>query len=381
MGLLSPDDLFGPPTVKLIADTYEHTNLMWDKFLSKLYGDEALRSLLKHHDRERELVELVTGATIQKLSADRPQALTGYTVSLAVVDEAAFVKDESMEMLMPCLAVRQGTVIAFGTAESTPNSQWHKMWYIKGQDGDQFPDYWSVRYTSTDSPYFPPEELRVQQTLLDDRRFRQLYLAEWQLSDGSVFRNIDGCVLKDAPHHVDPVEGRPYVIGADLGRYNDYTVIYVADARTSRIVHQERWSNVEWMSQVERIDQLHKLYNGATVMADATAAGDVVVALLRDKGVDVVGIVMTPQMKERIIQKLVVTLEREEIRFPEYKELIQELNLMDTKSLPSGGVRLTAPVGYHDDCVIALALVNWGLQMGYSRVESLKVEEFGWQSI
>lgn len=365
MGLLSPDDMYGPPNVKLIADTYEHSNLMWDMFLKGLYNDELLRSLLpaNGYNRDRELITLTTGARLQKMSSDRPQSLAGHTITLAVVDEAAFVKDDAIEMLLPCLAVRQGSILAFGTAEG---AGWHRLWAIKGQDPD-FPQHWSTNSPSTDNPYFPPSELETVRLQLPERRYRQLYLAEWQASEGGVFHNINGCILRDAPLHTDPEEGRPYVIGVDLGRYHDYTVIFVADARTARLVHMERWSNIDWMEQLERLEKIYKWYNQGTIVPDATAAGDVMVRLMQERGMDVAPVVMTPQMKERIFQKLAVCLEREDIRFPEYKELIRELNLMDSKTLPSGGIRLAAPIGYHDDCVVALALVNWGIQLGYAK--------------
>lgn len=348
---------------------------MWDMFLRQLYGDELLRTLLDSYNRDRELITLTSGARLQKMSSDRPQGLVGHTISLAVIDETPFVKDDALEMLLPCLAVRQGVVLGFGTAEG---SGWHRTWHIKGLDND-FPDHWSASYKSTDNPYFPESELEVARLQLPERRYRQLYLAEWQTSEGGVFRNISGCIMKEAPLHCDPEPGRPYIIGIDLGRYSDWTVIYVADARTRRVVHQERMSNADWLAQLETIDRIYKWYNKGTVIADSTGAGDVVVRLMQDKDIDVVGITLTPQMKERVVQKLVVSMEREDIRFPDYKELVRELNLMDTKTLPSGGVRLTAPSGYHDDCVIALALVNWGLQMGYGKGDSTPVIEELWR--
>lgn len=375
MGLTQPDDSFGPPTIKVIADKYEHANLIWDRLVNHLFSSDVLRELLRSYNKERELITLKSGATVQKLSADNPQAMTGYTLSMAIVDEAAFVSDESIEMLLPSLAVRQGVVLAFGTAEGVG---WHRAWFLKGQD-QNFQDHWSATYSSTDNPFFPPEELRTQEIMLPRRRFEQLYLARWQTEEGSVFHNVENCILKGVPLSTPPEKGRKYVIGADFGRHLDYTVAYVGDARTGRVLHEERFHAQDWTLQVERITDLAKRYNNADVICDATGVGDAVVSMLNDRGVSTVGVVMTPSVKEKLINKLVLALEREEIRFPEYDELVRELMVYEVIRMPGGRDKTGAPVGYHDDCSIALALLNDGILKGYGGREQLMEEKFGWQ--
>lgn len=377
MAVTAPEDEFGPPCVKVIADTYEHGRLVWDRFVNHAFGSDLLRPLVAKFDKERELVTFKSGASAQLLSTDRPQGLTGFTLSFCLADEAAFISDAALEMLLPCLAVRQGVLLAFGTAEG---QGWHRTWFLRGEDPN-YPDHWSASYPSTASPYFPPEELETQRLLLPRRRFEQLYLARWQNEEGAVFHNIENCILSGVPEHTDPDPNRRYVIGVDFGRHLDFTVAYVGDVRTGRVVHQERFSQVEWSSQLERIAQLATLYNKAVVVADATGLGDVLVGGLQERGIDVVGVVLTPASKDRLIQRLVVALEREEIRFPEYEQLIRELRVYETRTLPSGRVQTGAPVGYHDDCVMALALLNEGLEKGYNSGERVSVEEFGWEKI
>ena len=347
MALLAPPDEFGPPAIKVIADKYEHANLIWDKFIGHLFGSEVLKSLLQNYSKERELVVLKNGATIQKLSADNPNALTGYTLTMAVVDESAFVQDAAIEQLLPCLAVRQGTILAFGTAEG---SGWHRTWFLRGQDPN-YEEYWSTTYKSTDNPYFPEDELKVQEYSLPMRRYRQLYLAEWQAEAGAVFHNIHGCIISEQALGQHPEDGRQYAMGVDLGRHNDFTVVYVMDTRTSKIVHQDRFTLVDWMSQVERVERLSVKFNHADVICDSSGAGDVFVELLGRRGVNVIPYTWTPASKDRLIQRLVVALEREEIHFPNYPQLIRELSVYESRVLASGRVQTGAPIGYHDDCV------------------------------
>ena len=361
MALLAPNDKFGPPSVILTSDTFEHANLIHDRFIQHAYGVEMLRALVERYDREREIITLKSGARLQKLSADRPQGLTGFTLTGVVVDEAAFVTNEALEMLLPCLAVRQGFLLAVGTAEG---QGWHRTWYLRGQDNN-YPDHWSAEFPSTDSPYFPEEELETQKLLLPRRRWEQLYLAHWQSEDGAVFHNIENCVM-DAPAKTPPEKGRKYVIGCDFARSQDFTVMYVGDVRTGRVLCEERFTARDWMEQVERCCALVKEYNDATLIADATGVGDAVVSILRDRGVDVVAVVMTQPVKDRLVSRLVVAIEREELRWSkEYVQLGRELMVFEARELASGRVQTGAPPGYHDDCVISLALLNDGFNQGY----------------
>ena len=176
------------------------------------------------------------------------------------------------------------------------------------------------------------------------------------------------------------MEKRDYIMGVDFARHHDFTVAYVADARTRRVVRELRFTNLEWLSQVERIQALARDYNNAEIVCDATGVGDVIVELLQGRGLHVTPYVMSPGSKDRIIQSLVLALEKEEIRFPEYPQLRRELQVYETRVLPSGRVQTGAPVGYHDDCPTALALVNWGLRRGAgSGGETFAMERFGWQ--
>ena len=373
---LAPNDPFGPPVVKIVADTYEHGRLIWDKVVGHAYGTELLKPLVSKFDKERELLTLTTGATIQLLSSDRPQGLTGFTITFVLFDESAFISDAAVEMMMPCLAVRQGVAVAFGTAEG---QGWHRTWFLRGQD-ENYKDNWSATFPSTSNPYFPMEELEVQRVLLPRRRFEQLYLAMWQSEEGAVFHNLDNCIMDRAPLTQEPEPNRKYLVGCDFGRHQDFTVAYIGDSRTGRVLHQERFTQLEWMSQIERVAELCKKYNGATLVADATGLGDVVIAALQAVGVDVVKYVFTSSSKDRLIQKLVVALEREELRFPPYPELLRELRVYETRTLPSGRQQTGAPPGFHDDCIMALALLNEGMERGYGSSERSADEFFGWEA-
>ena len=55
-------------------------------------------------------------------------------------------------------------------------------------------------------------------------------------------------------------------------------------------------------------------------------------------------------------------IENGKITIPQIPELINELKLYGYKISANGNVQYGAPEGYHDDCVIALALAAWQLK-------------------
>ena len=59
-----------------------------------------------------------------------------------------------------------------------------------------------------------------------------------------------------------------------------------------------------------------------------------------------------------------ISLEQEKIEIFNKEiapELINEMLIFEYEMTSSGLIRYQAPEGYHDDCVIGLALANWGV--------------------
>jgi hypothetical protein len=177
----------------------------------------------------------------------------------------------------------------------------------------------------------------------------------------TVFRNIAKCATA-AP--ADPVPKRTYKVGVDLARLQDYTVIIVLDSKGQQ-VYMDRFTEVDWTVQKQRIRFVSKKYNDAEVWLDSTGVGDPIYEDLRKDGVRVEGFHFTNERKKQLIQCLMIALEQEKIKFFSKEiapELTNEMLIFEYEMTASGLIRYNAPPGYHDDCVIGLALANWGLQ-------------------
>ena len=185
------------------------------------------------------------------------------------------------------------------------------------------------------------------------------------LDSSTVFRNIEAC---SKANPAEPVFEEHYHLGVDLAKHIDYTVIIIFNSK-GEMVYMDRFNELDWAIQRERIKAIAKKYNDAQCWIDSTGVGEPIYEDLVNDGVNVEGYKFTNESKKQIIQNLMISLEQEKIRIfhkedPLGRVLRDEMLIFEYEMTPSGLIRYQAPEGYHDDCVIALALANWGVQQG-----------------
>jgi len=75
---------------------------------------------------------------------------------------------------------------------------------------------------------------------------------------------------------------------------------------------------------------------------------------------DIDGFKFTSSSKTAVVQRLIVAVEQRCVSWPAaWDVLTAEMGRYEYAISPSGGITYDAPSGYHDDCVIALALANY----------------------
>lgn len=73
-----------------------------------------------------------------------------------------------------------------------------------------------------------------------------------------------------------------------------------------------------------------------------------------------------------LVDHLAIKLEKRELVLPRPElmlEMVDEFEAFEYSLTEHGNFRTGAPHGYHDDCVIALALAAWSLKRGDRRPE------------
>ena len=298
------------------------------------------------------------GSWIQCKSAENPTGLLGEELDLVIVDEAARLKPEIWQQyIYPCLSSRKGKSVMI----STPFGKnfFYRDWLRAKNSSDGA----SFRFQSKDNPSFSIDEWERARGMLPEMIFKQEYEALFLDDAASVFRSPRRCAIDTPLEEYNP--SHLYLMGADLGRYHDFTVLTVVDRMTNQIAAFERFNQIDWEFQKKRIIALADKFN-SPVWIDSTAitVGDAYVRELSDAGLNVSGYKLGNISKRQLVEKLAVMIDQKFIKipnFPEREVLIDELESFGYELTPSGNIRYQAPQGLFDDCVISLALAVWEL--------------------
>jgi len=284
------------------------------------------------------------------LSADNPESILGLGFKGIVVDEAARIPADVWHYtIRPTLAQTLG----WATLISTPNGRgWFYDLHTRGKD-PQEKDYQSFHFASNTNPYFPAEEWEEAKRTMPADVFRQEYEAEFLEDSAGVFHNVDNCLITTPGIRADDV-----AIGCDLAKHTDHTVLIAMDRKTGHGLDMERFNHLDWPIQKERIVNFYRKFNGLLVM-DATGIGDPVYDDLRHVIPRIEPVKLTNLSKAQLIQRLIVAIEQRQIGWSAtWSILTNELKRYEYEITPNGSITYNAPSGYHDDCVIALALAN-----------------------
>jgi len=296
------------------------------------------------------LVTLPSGGTVQVRSADDPQSLRGEGLDFCVLDECAFMREEAWaEALRPALSDRQGGAMFI----STPKGRnWFWRLWQRGQDEHET-DWASWQRPTAENPYIAASEIADAKHDLPERIFAQEYEAQFLEDAGSVFR---GVMAAATAQEQGPEDGRSYVMGVDWGKHNDFTVISVMDAESHAMVTLDRFNQIDYAVQRQRLMALAQRYRPDAIIAETNAMGEPIIEQLQRDGLPVRGFTTTQASKLEMIESLALAFERGDITILNDPTLVGELQAYEMERLPSGRVRYNAPQGMHDDCVMSLAL-------------------------
>lgn len=340
----------------IIAPTYKLAKQDWREL--KRYMPAEL--VVKTNESDM-VLSLPDDVLIECRSADNPQSLVSVGLDVVLITEAGIIPDLAWEQSIQPLLVspgRAGLAIINGTPKGT--GTWSHALYLAGQDPLE-EDIASWNFSSYESPYADPADLDRLRKTMPQRWFEQEILAVFLEGGGGVFRGVDACATAA---YLPPVKGHTYASGVDLARSMDFTVLTVIDAETRAVVDWQRYTDIAWPLNKKRIKQQAWRYNDAACLVDATSMQSNLVEDLRDAGVNAEPFVFTHASKTQLIEALQVAIEQQYIAIPNEPQLLTELKAFTYTKTPAGHVRMEAPTGVNDDCVISLALAWWLLTDG-----------------
>lgn len=339
--------------VWIVSLNYDMTKFVFNRVID--FAARLDKSIIKNvSQRPPQYIEFKErNSWIRCRSVENPASLMGEEIDLAIIDEAARMHPDIWDRYLTArLASRQGKSLTI----STPFGQnaFYKRW-LQAKEAE---DSQAFHFETRDNPYFPIEEWHTAEKRLPQVIFDQEYKAIF-LSDGAgVFRKVDDCIRGEEK---SKVPGHLYSMGVDLGKYEDFTVLTIIDKQTHEVVAFDRFKDISWTLQMDRICNMAAQYGRPEVWLDSTGLGDPIYDELRNRGLNIQDFKFTNKSKEHLVNKLSLFIENGRISYPNIEVLIDELKSFAVSMTEGGRLKYEAPAGLHDDCVASLALAVWAL--------------------
>ena len=166
-----------------IAPTYKAAkDIAWD-MLKQSIPDGYARKI----NESTLTITLWNGSTISLKGGEQPDNLRGRSLDFCVLDEVADMKPEVWtEVIRPSLSDRQGGALFIGTPKG--RNHFYDLWTV---GADKQKGWQSYQFTTLDGGNVPPDEIEAAMADLDERTFKQEYLANFVNYSGIIYYNFD----------------------------------------------------------------------------------------------------------------------------------------------------------------------------------------------
>jgi len=349
VGLISETALGGFP-VGYFAPRYKLVIETWAALVRCLGG------VIKSRNFTEKRIELITGGVIEMWTMDDPDAGRSRKYKRVVIDEAGLQGDLSTiwaESIRPTLMDYGGDAFIGGTPKGA--NDFYKM-YVRA---DSDPDWKSFRYSTHANPYIPEKEIEDYKTEMggaESSQYRQEIMAEFVEGSESFFGNIGRFFT--AP--LNPVRDllHRHVAGIDWGQSADWTWCRIGCVDTGKHVATYRINRIDYKDIINAIVDLLEAWGVDLVIPEKNSMS-MQVGALRDEierrvlACQVQPFVTTNESKRKAIMSLHAALNSGALELMPDQVARAEYAAFESHQNANGAYMYGAPVGLHDDCVIA----------------------------
>jgi hypothetical protein len=311
--------------------------------LAKVFFNRLIQSLPFLNNKSDLKLSFPNGGSVEFFTGERLDNLRGRKFHWVIIDEASFIPDLEqgwLNSIRPTLTDFKGKALFL----STPRGKnYFYSLFMKDEPGWE-----SFKFTTYDNPYIDKNEIDEARTQLPEAVFEQEYMANPMENAANPFgsSHIRNCIA--------PLSTREIVcFGIDLAKSTDFTAIIGLDSG-GNVAYFDRFQ-MDWNSTKQSILQLPK----KPMLIDSTGVGDPIVEDLQREGRHIMGLKFTSVSKQQLMLGLQTAIQGRKIGFPD-GQIVRELEVFEYQ-YSATGVKYSAPSGFHDDCVIALALAYQNL--------------------
>lgn len=347
---------FADKPVAWYAPSYRMLSEDWRELSHRLAPIVTRKNETEHR------IELMGGGSVDMWSLENPDSSRGRKYSHVIINEAAMVKglsDAWNMVIRPTLADMRGGADFLSTPKGL--NGFYELWNIAADN----PDWARFHYTTYNNPFIPTDEIDAMKASIPERVFTQEILAEF-VEDGAFFQNVRNCAViaeKDKPENH---KGHTLFMASDWAKSNDFHVTGVACRDCKKVVDWERFNNVDYIYQRERMATLKDRWKPAGILPERNSIGEPNIELLVAQGWPIIrgpdtkfGFCTTPTTKPPLIEGLAQAFITYGFLVP--KEAYEELTVYEVNIMPSGHSAFSAPDNKHDDWVMMLAILWWAM--------------------
>ena len=311
--------------------------------LAKVFFNRLIHALPFLNNKSDLKLSFPNGGSVEFFTGERLDNLRGRKFHWVIVDEASFIPDLEqgwLNSIRPTLTDYKGRALFL----STPRGKnYFYSLFMKDEKGWE-----SFKFTTYDNPYIDKTEIDEARTQLPEAVFEQEYMANPMENAANPFgsSHIRSCI--------QPLSTREIVsFGIDLAKSTDFTAIIGLDSG-GNVAYFDRFQ-MDWNSTKQAILQLPK----KPMLIDSTGVGDPIVEDLQREGRHIMGLKFTQVSKQQLMLGLQTAIQSRKIGYPE-GHIVKELEVFEYQ-YSATGVKYSAPSGFHDDCVMSLALAYQNL--------------------
>ena len=312
-------------------------------------------------------IELTNGSTLLFKSTE--QMNRGLTISgLLVLDECAYLDDESIYSVLPLIQANNAPLIIASTP-FTMDGYYFTM-YLKGMEGlDEIKTFdWSKHPEI--SRFLTDEQKALYKQVMSKAKYTTEICGDFLTNGGLLFEGLDNVVTNAAG------DG-PYVyVGIDFGtgKDEDYTAIAVFDNRGDmveihRTNHLTPSQQVEWITSI--LIDLQSRKEIRSVLAETNSIGEVYIDYLKQNlksyHIAITNWVTSNSSKQDLVTTLQIGIENGYLRLLAEPVLLNELRHyqadINTKT------KVVTYNGYkcNDDLVMATMLAYYAYKQGLGK--------------
>jgi len=295
-------------------------------------------------------------------SADYPNNLRGEGLDLMILDEAAFMPEETwVTILRPALMDRRGRALL----ASSPNG---KNWFYNTFKSDLFESW---QWPSWTNPFLAPGEIDTMRATYPKAQFAQEVAAEFVDFQGRVFPLPKVLPAIISPPSPPPPSARGCVFGISIGRSPTATAVAIAPLGRERVWYVER-TQMDYARQPAWIVGLIKKWKPSLVIYE-DKVGSPTGNTLQRAAPWVLPYTATQETTVELIDSLIYSMEKDSYALPDQEAVVNQFDLYTCKRTPQGAYTFGAQDGLTDDAVTAILLARWAQRLGDQDMKAYRI--------